>query len=248
MNNPVFSIITVTYNAVETLQPTLESVFEQTYPHIEYLLIDGASKDGTLDLAAPYRDRIAHLLSEPDHGLYDAMNKGLTLATGDYVCFLNAGDRFHESTTLAQVAEGVKRLSCEPDVIYGQTILVDSNGKFLRNRRYCAPETLSWKSFRRGMLVCHQAFWAKRELCEPYDLQYRFSSDFDWCIRIMKKSTCFYNTSRVLIDYLEEGLTTQNHKASLLERLRIMSKHYGICVAAWAHVRFIVQALLGKFT
>ena len=84
-------------------------------------------------------------------------------------------------------------------------------------RRLSTPAHLNWKSFKQGMLVCHQAFFVNRELAinHLYDLQYRFSADFDWCIRIMKKAKCLHNTRLTLIDYLNEGMTTKNHKASL---------------------------------
>ena len=96
---PKFSIITVTYNAEAVLEDTIQSVISQTYHHVEYILVDGASKDGTLSIIDRYRDRITRIVSEPDKGLYDAMNKGIRLATGDYLCFLNAGDSFHEDDT-----------------------------------------------------------------------------------------------------------------------------------------------------
>ena len=99
---PKFSIITVTYNAEAVLEDTIQSVISQTYHHVEYILVDGASKDGTLSIIDRYRDRITRIVSEPDKGLYDAMNKGIRLATGDYLCFLNAGDSFHEDDTLQQ--------------------------------------------------------------------------------------------------------------------------------------------------
>ena len=113
-------------------------------------------------------------------------------------------------------------------------------------RRLSAPEVLSWKSFKQGMLVCHQAFFAKRDLVEPYDLNYRFSSDFDWCIRVMKKAHTLHNTHLTIIDYLEEGLTTQNHKASLRERFRIMTKHYGLVSTIIHHAWFVMRAVLKK--
>lgn len=96
------------------------------------------------------------------------------------------------------------------------------------------------------MLVCHQAFFAKRTLAEPYDLRYRFSADFDWCIRIMKKSKVLHNTHLTLIDYLEEGMTTRNHKASLHERFRIMAKHYGWLSTVAHHAWFVVRAVVKK--
>lgn len=242
---PKFSVITVTYNAEAVLEDTIQSVISQTYHRIEYIIVDGGSRDGTLAVANKYRDRIACMVSEPDKGLYDAMNKGMKLATGDYLCFLNAGDSFHEDDTLQQMVHTLKDGEL-PDVLYGETALVDREGHFVRMRRLSAPEVLTWKSFKQGMLVCHQAFFAKRCLAEPYDLQYRFSADFDWCIRIMKKAQTLHNTHLTLIDYLDEGMTTQNRKASLRERFRIMAKHYGWVSTVAHHAWFVVRAVLKK--
>ena len=242
---PKFSVITVTYNAAAVLEDTIQSVISQTYHHVEYILIDGGSTDGTLDIIARYRDRIATVVSEPDKGLYDAMNKGMRLATGDYLCFLNAGDSFHEDDTLQSIAHSLTGNTL-PDVIYGQTALVDGEGHFVRMRRLSAPEHLDWKSFKQGMLVCHQAFFAKRTLAEPYDLRYRFSADFDWCIRVMKRAQTLHNTHLTLIDYLEEGMTTRNRRASLRERFRIMVKHYGWLSTVLHHAWFVVRAVIKK--
>ncbi len=242
---PTFSVITVCYNAEATIEDTIQSVISQTYHHVEYIIIDGASKDHTMDIVNRYRDRIAIVVSEPDKGIYDAMNKGISLATGNYLCFLNAGDSFHEDDTLQLAAHSIRE-ALLPDVIYGETALVDHEGHFLRMRRLSAPDTLTWKSFRMGMLVCHQAFFAKRELAEPYDLRYHFSADFDWCIKVMKKSKLLHNTHLTLIDYLSEGLTTRNHKASLLERFRIMTCHYGWVSTVIYHLWFVLRLLLKK--
>ena len=135
-----------------------------------------------------------------------------------------------------------------PDVIYGETAIVDEEGHFLQMRRLSAPKQLHWKSFKQGMLVCHQAFFARRELAvaHPYDLKYRFSSDFDWCIRIMKQSQYLHHTGLTLIDYLNEGMTTRNHKASLKERFRIMAKHYGWFSTVMHHAWFVIRAIYKK--
>ncbi len=242
---PKFSVITVCYNAEATLEDTIQSVISQTYHHVEYIIVDGASKDRTMDIVNRYRDRIAVVVSEPDKGLYDAMNKGIRLATGDYLCFLNAGDSFHEDDTLQQMVHSIHTLQL-PDVLYGETELVDHEGHFLRMRRLQAPEHLTWKSFRQGMLVCHQAFFARRDLVMPYDLRYRFSADFDWCIKIMKKSKVLHNTHLTLIDYLAEGMTTRNHQASLKERFRIMARHYGWASTVAHHAWFALRLLLKK--
>lgn len=242
---PKFSVITVCYNAEATIEDTIQSVISQTYHHVEYIIVDGASKDRTMDIVNRYREHIAIVVSERDKGLYDAMNKGIGLATGDYLCFLNAGDSFHEDDTLQQMVHSIHTPQL-PDVLYGETELVDHEGHFLRMRRLSAPEVLTWKSFRQGMLVCHQAFFPRRDLVMPYDLRYRFSADFDWCIKIMKKSKALHNTHLTLIDYLAEGMTTRNHKASLKERFRIMTRHYGWTSTLAFHLWFVLRLLLKK--
>jgi glycosyltransferase involved in cell wall biosynthesis len=240
--HPKFSIITVTYNAEKVLEDTIQSVIFQTYRNVEYIIVDGASKDHTLEIVNKYHNRINKVISEPDKGLYDAMNKGIQLATGNYLCFLNAGDKFHDSETLQKIVHTLKGQEL-PDVIYGETAIVDEEGHFLHMRRLSAPAHLNWKSFKQGMLVCHQAFFANRELAinHLYDLQYRFSADFDWCIRIMKKAKCLHNTQLTLIDYLNEGMTTKNHKASLKERFCIMAKHYGLISTILHHGWFVIR-------
>ena len=241
-NYPKFTIITVTYNAGKVLEKTIQSVISQSYPHVEYIIVDGKSKDSTLQIAETYKKWIHILVSETDKGLYDAMNKGIRLATGDYLCFLNAGDTLHDNDTLQHMVNSLKEKEW-PDVLYGETAIVDGKGNFLHMRRLSAPRELNWKSFKQGMLVCHQAFFARRELAiqESYDMSYRFSADFDWCIRIMKRAKHLHNTQLTLIDYLNEGMTTQNHKASLKERFRIMVKHYGWISTVLHHGWFVIR-------
>lgn len=248
---PLFSIITVTYNAERVLERTLRSVCDQSYRNIEYILVDGASTDGTIRLATAYRDRLTEqnkrfeLVSEPDKGLYDAMNKGLRMATGDYVWFLNAGDMLQSPDTVARLAEVAQRHHL-PDILYGETDVVDEEGKYLAARRLKAPEHLTWKSFRMGMLVCHQAFVMKREAAPEYDLQYRFSADFDWCIRCMKQSAAIVHSHLRLVHYLAEGMTTRNRKASLKERYRIMCNYYGTFPTQIRHVWFAFRFYRAK--
>ena len=167
-----FSIITITYQAEAVLEKTVESVLEQQYAYVEHLIIDGASKDRTVAIAEAYKERSdaadnGHsvlITSEPDKGLYDAMNKGLVKATGDYVVFLNAGDFLPSPHTLETVAACVGEGEELPAVLYGETDIVDSNYQFLRHRRLKVPKVLTWRSFRQGMLVCHQAFYARTDL------------------------------------------------------------------------------------
>lgn len=244
--HPKFSIITVTYNAGKVLEDTIQSVITQTYKNVEYIIVDGKSTDGTMDIVNRYREHIHTIVSEPDKGLYDAMNKGIDLATGDYLCFLNAGDELHEDDTLQLIVHSLNGEKELPDVIYGETAIVDEEGHFLRMRRLSTPEHLTWKSFQHGMLVCHQAFMPRRDLAIKYNLKYRFSADFDWCIRIMKKSRVLHNTHLTIIDYLNEGMTTRNHKASLKERFHIMCHHYGTASTIMRHMGFAVRMVYKK--
>lgn len=243
---PKFSIITITYNAASVIEPTLQSVLAQTYRNYEYLLIDGGSKDDTVAKAKASGITFAHIVSEPDKGLYDAMNKGIGLATGDYLCFLNAGDSFFAPDTLQTIATAANKEKTLPDVLYGETAEVDKARNFVRMRRLKAPKELNWRSFKDGMMVCHQAFYAKREIAPMYDLKYRFSSDVDWCIKVMKRSSRLVNVNATVINYLQDGLSIQNHRASLKERFCIMSKHYGLLPTIARHLWFILRVVIKR--
>lgn len=256
----VFSIITCTYNAESVLQRTLDSVLEQTYSHVEHIIVDGASTDATLDMVEAYKQKSdaedwcheVRVKSEPDRGLYDAMNKGIQRATGQYVLFLNAGDTFPSADTLELVAESVGEGEEPPAVLYGDTDVVDDEGRFLRHRRLSPPRRLTWRSFMKGMLVCHQAFYARTDLAKatPYDLHYRFSADVDWCIRIMRlarrRRLPMRNVGAVVVNFLDGGMTTTNHRASLKERFHVMAHHYGFVPTVIMHVWFVVHSLFKK--
>lgn len=257
-----FSIITCTYNASEVLQRTLNSVMSQTWGQIEHIIVDGASKDSTVAMAEAYRRRSAEeetehdiiIKSEPDRGLYDAMNKGLQLATGDYVVFLNAGDVLPTDETLENISNDVNERSDGrlPAVLYGDTNIVDNNGELLRPRRLAPPDNLTWRSFKHGMLVCHQAFYVRTDIAkaEPYNLKYRFSADVDWCIRVMKRAEKeglpLLRLPEVVVNYLDGGMTNKNHRASLIERFNVMSHHYGLMPTIMMHIWFVARAVLKK--
>lgn len=244
--NPLFSIITITFNAANELPATLESVKCQTVTDYEHLIIDGASTDDTVEVAKSARIASMRIVSEPDKGLYDAMNKGMRLATGKYLIFLNAGDAFHSATSLQEIKHSIN-LYGFPDVVYGQTQIVNARREFVSMRHLTAPEHLSFRSFRKGMLVCHQAFVVSRAIAEPYDLSYRFSADYEWCLRCLKKMDVSAYTGTILIDYLADGLTDKNHKASLKERFDIMCRYYGTWHTVVRHVGFFMRNLRRKY-
>ena len=243
---PKFSIITITFNAASVIEPTLQSVLEQTYINYEYLLIDGGSKDNTVAKAKASGIEFSHIVSEPDNGLYDAMNKGIALATGDYLCFLNAGDGFHTPDTLQTIANAAMAEERLPDVLYGETAEVDEERRFVRIRRLQAPKELTWRSFKDGMMVCHQAFYARREIAPMYDLKYRLSSDVDWCIKVMKRAEKLVNVNATVVNYLQNGLSLQHHHESLKERFWIMSKHYGFLPTVGRHLWFVIRAVIKR--
>jgi glycosyltransferase involved in cell wall biosynthesis len=243
---PKFSIITITYNAAAVIEPTLQSVLEQTYTNYEYLLIDGGSSDSTVEMARASGIGFAHIVSERDNGLYDAMNKGMALATGDYLCFLNAGDAFHAPDTLQTIVDAIEGETELPHVLYGETAVVDEERNFVRMRRLKAPEKLDWRSFRDGMLVCHQAFYARRDIAPAYDLAFRLSSDVDWCIKVMKASSRLVNVGAVVVDYLQDGLSLRHHRASLIERFKVMSRHYGLLPTVFRHIWFVIRAVIKR--
>lgn len=243
---PKFSIITITYNAASVIRPTLDSVISQTYTNYEYILVDGGSMDDTVAIAKASGIGFAHIISERDKGIYDAMNKGIALATGDYLCFLNAGDAFYDSETLQKIVDAIANEKELPDVLYGETAEVDEKRNFVRMRRLQAPTKLDWRSFRNGMLVCHQAFYARREIAPMYDLKYRLSADVDWCIKVMKRARKMVNINATVVNYLQNGLSLQYHRKSLMERFSIMSKHYGLLPTIGRHIWFIVRAVIKR--
>lgn len=256
-----FTIITITYNAEKVVERTLQSVLHQTYEDVEHLIIDGASKDNTLRIAEAYKAEsdasgCGHkviIKSEPDEGIYDAMNKGLTQASGDYILYMNAGDFFPSDTTLEEIVHRChlnELPSAElPAVLYGNTNIVDGEGHFLHPRRLQPPKKLTWRSFRQGMLVCHQAFYARTDLAKnlQYDTRYRYSADVDWCIRVMKEAERaalpLCNINMVVANYTEEGATTQHHRESLKERYQVMCRHYGKASTFFMHCWFVVRSI-----
>lgn len=241
---PLISIITITYNAASTLGATMQSVKSQRFADYEHLVIDGASTDSTLAVARMQGSGKVRIVSEPDNGLYDAMNKGLHMARGRYVLFLNAGDRFASPDTLALYGGALEQ---NPAVVYGDTDLVNAHGQYVGPRHLSAPRVLTKDSFRAGMLVCHQAFMVRRDLAPDYDLSYRLSADYDWCLHCLEQAErsgekCV-NLNQVTIHYLNEGLTTSHRFASLRERFLIMSKHFGLLSTAGRHMGFLIRAL-----
>lgn len=247
---PIVSIITVVYNGGTLLEGTIQSVLKQDASHLEYIIIDGGSKDGTLEVIQKYEDKIDYWISEPDKGIYDAMNKGLKVATGDYVWFMNAGDHIHGEAVLQDLFSTIS----DADVYYGEANFVDEQRTLLGTRSQIStrklPENLTWKDMKYGMVVCHQSFIAKRSLVNEYDLTYRCSSDINWVIEVLKKSKTTVNSERVLSEYLVGGFSMKQQKLAWKERWQIYTHHYGLVqnVLATTYIvfRHVFHRLRGK--
>ena len=234
MHLPKLSVITIVYNNVQDIERTMQSVLRQTYPNIEYLVIDGGSTDGTVALIEQYANRLDYWVSEPDKGIYNAMNKGLAAATGHYVLFMNSGDEIYDDYTV----EAVFAAAPDADIYYGETEMFDANWESLGLRRHGIPARFNWRSFRYGMNISHQAIYIRRAITTPYDEQYRLSSDIDWIIRAAKKARPdkIVNTNKLVAKYLVGGMSKKRHWQSLRERFHIFSKHYGLLPNLFNHI------------
>jgi len=238
---PTLSVITVVYNNARDIERTILSIVNQTYTNIEYIVIDGKSTDGTLQIIERYKEHIAQLLSEKDKGIYDAMNKGLQLATGDYVIFMNSGDEFFESTTVEKVFDTAP----DADIYYGETEMVNDARESLGRRRHKIPEKFTWRSFKYGMSVSHQAIYIRRSLTGLYDSRYQLSADIDWILNAAKKAKKIVRVEGYVAKYLVGGMSKARHRQSLKERFDIMKRYYGLIPTVFNH--FIIAANLGWY-
>ncbi len=218
MNKPKISIITICYNAEKTIADTVKSVVEQTYPNLEYIIIDGGSKDNTLKAIEPFKSKISTLISEPDKGLYDALNKGLKLATGNIIGILHADDFYANNDVLANIEQLFnkdKTIDC-----VSSSVNIYKNNNFTKiYRRYKATAFKLWQ-FRLGMQPPHPSFFFKKEVLQKvglFNAQYKISGDFDWLLRTIKieKMNVFY-TNYVSVHMRHGGISSSGFKSMLL--------------------------------
>ncbi|HZY40197.1 MAG TPA: glycosyltransferase family 2 protein [Mucilaginibacter sp.] len=238
---PLLSVITVVYNNARDIERTILSVLTQTYFNIEYIIVDGASTDGTLKIINRYRNMISKIISEKDEGIYDAMNKGLKAVTGDYVIFMNSGDEFYDNYTVEKVFASEPRA----DIYYGETEMINEEGESLGQRRHAAPEHFDWTGFRYGMSISHQAIYIRTALASAFDRRYKLSADIDWIIRAASKGDKIVNVHQYVAKYLVGGMSKAKHRQSLVERFAIMRRYYGLFPTIANH--FVIAFNLGRY-
>jgi len=228
------SIITVCLNSENSIEITINSVISQTYPHIEYIIVDGGSTDNTLEIIQQYRSKIHLLVSEKDRGIYDAMNKGVDRASGDIINFLNSGDYFYNKNVIETFAEQIARFE-DTGIFIGDTILYDTENE----------ERIS--GFRRDKIeyiarvVNHQAIFAKHSVFEKiggFDIKYRIYADYDWLMRALLKFNIKTKYIPVPVSrYLRGGFSDTRWKEFVSERREIFQKY----VSPWEMILYILR-------
>ena len=235
-DQPLFSIITVVFNAVSTIDATIDSVLEQKYSDYEYIVVDGGSTDGTLKILTERQNRFAFFVSEPDSGIYDAMNKALSHVRGAYVHFLNSDDVFADSEVLHDVAALIAKQTSEPDVVSGA---VDVDYGEYRVRRDAA---YSEKNLRRANMPPHQGLFLITKLMNSmggFNTAFRSSADFDLLCRALRTGPNVVHEAR-LIAKMRSGGTSSDKRVSYSETAAVLRSHFGPRVAQSYRVRKLI--------
>ena len=209
------SLITVTYNSAQTLQDTISSVAKQEYPDIEYIVVDGSSKDNTVDIIRRNESTISNWVSEPDKGMYDAMNKGINMATGDVIGILNSDDFFFDPKVLAEIAAAFNA-SSSPDAVIGDIVFVDDEDENKIIRRYSAKK---WKpsKFAWGYMPPHPSFFVRKEFFDKlgsYKTDYKIAADYELLIRFLLKGKINWKYLPIVTTKMRMGgLSTQGFQS-----------------------------------
>jgi glycosyltransferase involved in cell wall biosynthesis len=243
----MISVISICYNNLEGLKKTIALFETNDFGYeIELVIVDGGSTDGTKQFLKE-QTICKNFVSEPDKGIYNAMNKGLFMSKGQYVWFLNSGDYPYDKTVVEQIIEVSKK---NPDAIYGETMMVDNTGKHFGTRSDLStrrlPSQLTWQSFKMGMCVSHQSFIIKKTLAMKYDENYKYVSDIDWMIRCLKNCHQNINLHRIISCFTLDGFSTQKRNESNQERFKVLQKHYGLIPNLFNHFLIIIRKLLNK--
>lgn len=243
--SPLFSVITVTYNALPGLQRTVEAFQRQSFRNFEHIIVDGDSRDGTADWLAEVDHAQIRCISEPDKGLYDAMNKGLGMARGQWVWFVNAGDEPFDPSTLTMLSS----LTDGADALYAEVMVVEPGGRELGTRSELTtqrlPDVLDWRSLKLGMMVSHQGFLVRREIAPHYILD-NLCADIDWMIRSLQVSHRVVRVHGIIARFETGGISTSRKRRSLVDRYKVLNHHFGFWPNLWAHGIITIRALFHR--
>ncbi|WP_172917224.1 glycosyltransferase family 2 protein [Capnocytophaga canis] len=206
--SPLISIVTVSFNALKTIEQTILSVVNQTYPNIEYIIIDGGSTDGTVDIIKKYEDKIAYWVSEPDKGIYDAMNKGIEKASGEWINFMNSGDEFYNENVLRDVF--LKENLKEVDVLYGDVVVKLPKKEVLK-------KATPLQNIEKWMVFCHQSTFVRTKLHREnfFNITYKICADYDFFLKLYRKRKKFRYLSKVISKFLHGGVSDSLMKVSV---------------------------------
>lgn len=250
MENLTFSIITICLNAEKSIERTIQSVLSQTYHHIEYIIVDGKSTDRTVGIIQNYRDKIAQFISEKDEGIYDAMNKGIARASGDFILFLNADDRLFYEESIASVAEQINKfLPARIDVFHGNVLIFDRQ-KGTGNIWKCGSVT-RYALYRRP--IPHPATFYRKEAFQKnglFDVTYKLAGDYDWAVKAFIKNKLIFQYIDTLVAVFFKGGISTNQKTDELnksEKRRVIASYYSKPENLFLRVRKRFRKTFGFF-
>lgn len=231
---PLVTIITVSYNAIDSIEETILNVINQSYPNIEYIIIDGGSTDGTVDVIKKYAYKISYWISEPDRGIYDAMNKGIKLTTGEWINFMNAGDSFYSLDTISNISMYFNE---DYNLVYGKTNMCFAHGTFIRD---CSLRTTS-----NPMPFVHQSSFCRTELLKkhPFSLNYRYAADYDFFCRVFK-ITIACDCHEIISTYALDGVSSNNSIKVNKERIKANPCLANYWTQVLCYRNFIVKKIL----
>jgi glycosyltransferase involved in cell wall biosynthesis len=229
------SIITVTFNAEKFIEKTIQSIINQTYKNIEFIIVDGKSKDNTLKIIENYSTHIDKVISEKDSGIYDAMNKGIDLATGDFITFLNAGDDYIDNNVLFNLFENLDK---DTNIVYADHIsILNGKEKYRKAKKFNKNNLFKFLT----TTVCHQAIFVKKEIAPKYNLKYKLKGELNWYFDILENTNIkFLHRKMPIVYYLRGGVGETKYILNLKEILKVLYSHGGIVGVLKAY-KFLIK-------
>ncbi len=243
-NNPKISIITVVYNGEKYLEDTIKSVINQTYSNIEYIIIDGGSTDGTVDIIKKYEDKIAYWISEKDRGIYDAINKGIKVSSGDYIGVIGGDDTYYIDAIEA-IANNINKSDKKIDLIYGNIAYVDENNTVLKKKKSSLPNEKFFMI--KGMSIPHIGSFVRSDIYGQYgdyDLSFKYASDYEYYLKLYLNNIHIDYIDHYITNFRNTGVTNNYMLQSNIEVFLIRKRaKIGFALNTY----FLIRTLLAKY-